>query len=81
MMICTCQPPKANGLAAQLQQIAQIIQVRAALGVSRQIFFCGVGNFDTHSNQIVLQNALLAQISAAMSAFYAATVELGCRTA
>ncbi len=29
------------GLGAQLKQIAQIIQVRAALGVSRQIFFCG----------------------------------------
>jgi uncharacterized protein (DUF1501 family) len=69
--------PTANGLAAQLQQIAQIIQVRAALGVSRQIFFCGVGNFDTHSNQLVLQNGLLAQISAAMNAFYNATVEMG----
>lgn len=69
--------PTGNGLAAQLQQIAQIIQVRAALGVSRQIFFCGVGNFDTHSNQLVLQNALLAQLSAAMNSFYAATVEMG----
>src|SRR6202012_5478493 len=38
----------AGGLGAQLQQIAQIIQVRAALGVNRQIFFCAVGNFDTH---------------------------------
>jgi uncharacterized protein (DUF1501 family) len=62
---------------SQLQQIAQIIQVRAALGVSRQIFFCGVGNFDTHSNQLALQNALLASLSPALSAFYAATVEMG----
>lgn len=71
------QFPAANGLAAQLKQIAQIIQVRSALGVNRQIFFCGVGNFDTHSNQLVLQNALLAQMSAAMNAFYSATVEMG----
>jgi uncharacterized protein (DUF1501 family) len=69
--------PANNGLAAQLQQIAQIIQVRAALGVSRQIFFCGIGNFDTHSDQLVLQNALLAGISPALAAFYAATVEMG----
>jgi len=69
--------PTGNALGAQLQQIAQIIQVRAALGVSRQIFFCGVGNFDTHSNQLALQNALLASISPALAAFYAATVELG----
>jgi uncharacterized protein (DUF1501 family) len=67
----------AGPLALQLQQIAQIIQVRAALGVSRQIFFCGIGNFDTHSNQLSLQNALLASISLALAAFYAATVEMG----
>jgi uncharacterized protein (DUF1501 family) len=67
----------AGGLGAQLQQIAQIIQVRAALGVSRQIFFAGIGNFDTHSNQLALQNALLAGISPALSAFYNATVEMG----
>jgi uncharacterized protein (DUF1501 family) len=67
----------ANGLASQLQQIAQIIQVRTALGVSRQIFFCGIGNFDTHADQLVLQNALLAAISPALAAFYAATVEMG----
>jgi uncharacterized protein (DUF1501 family) len=69
--------PANNALAAQLKQIAQIIQVRAALGVSRQIFFCGIGNFDTHSNQLALQNALLAGISPALAAFYAATVEMG----
>jgi len=69
--------PTGNALASQLQQIAQIIQVRAALGVSRQIFFCGIGNFDTHSNQLALQNALLASISPALAAFYAATVEMG----
>jgi uncharacterized protein (DUF1501 family) len=69
--------PTGNALAAQLQQIAQIIQVRAALGVSRQIFFCGIGNFDTHSDQLALQNALLAGFSPALAAFYAATVEMG----
>ena len=69
--------PTGNGLAAQLQQIAQIIQVRAALGVQRQIFFAGIGNFDTHSDQLPLQAALLSGISPAMAAFYNATVEMG----
>ncbi len=69
--------PSANGLAAQLQQIAQIIQVRSALSVDRQIFFCGIGNFDTHSTQLQTQATLLGQISAAMGAFYNATKELG----
>jgi uncharacterized protein (DUF1501 family) len=69
--------PANNGLAAQLKQIAQIIQVRAALGVQRQIFFAGIGNFDTHAGQLALQASLLAQISPALLAFYNATVELG----
>jgi uncharacterized protein (DUF1501 family) len=69
--------PANNGLASQLKQVAQLIQVRAALGVQRQIFFAGIGNFDTHSDQITLQSGLLASISAAMGAFYNATVELG----
>ena len=69
--------PTNSPLAAQLKQIAQIIQVRAALGVSRQIFFASVGNFDTHANQLVLQSALLASVSPALNAFYLATQELG----
>jgi uncharacterized protein (DUF1501 family) len=68
--------PANNGLAAQLKQIAQIIQVRAALNVQRQIFFAGIGNFDTHADQLTLQSTLLAEISPAMAAFYDATVEL-----
>jgi uncharacterized protein (DUF1501 family) len=72
--------PTANGLAAQLKQVAQIIQVRAALGVQRQIFFAGIGNFDTHSDQIDLQSQLLAGISPALAAFYQATQELGVST-
>jgi uncharacterized protein (DUF1501 family) len=69
--------PANNTLAAQLKQIAQIIQVRSALGVNRQIFFAGVGNFDTHSDQLDLQGTLLASISPALAAFYQATQELG----
>ena len=66
----------ASGLGAQLKQIAQIIQARAALGVTRQIFFAGIGNFDTHSDQLTLQGNLLAQIGPALAAFYQATQEL-----
>jgi uncharacterized protein (DUF1501 family) len=69
--------PANNSLASQLKQIAQIIQVRAALGVSRQIFFASLGNFDTHAGQLSIQGGLLAQLSPALAAFYAATQELG----
>ena len=69
--------PANNGLAAQLQQVAEIIAIRSALSVDRQIFFCGIGNFDTHSTQLATQATLLSGISAAIGAFYQATQELG----
>ncbi len=64
-------------LGQQLQQIAQIIQVRAQLGMKRQIFFCSLTGFDTHYNQMLYQQNSLAPLSQGMSAFYKATQELG----
>jgi uncharacterized protein (DUF1501 family) len=72
--------PANNPFATQLQQIAQLMQVRSSFGVNRQIFFAGVGNFDTHANQFAQQSVLLAQFSSALSAFYRATQELGIAT-
>jgi uncharacterized protein (DUF1501 family) len=64
-------------IGKQLQQVAQIIQLRGSTGMSRQVFFCSLGGFDTHSGQSWQQWDLLKQISAAMMAFYNATVEMG----
>ena len=69
--------PANNPFAKQLQQIAQLMQVRTSFNVNRQIFFAGVGSFDTHANQLGQQSTLLSQFSAAVSAFYRATMELG----
>ena len=69
--------PANSGLAAQLQQVAKIIQVRQALGLGRQIFFVQTGGFDTHSDQLNAHNQLYADISTSLAAFYQATVELG----
>jgi uncharacterized protein (DUF1501 family) len=70
------QFPKTS-LGAQLQQVAEIIQVHSALGMRRQIFFCSLGGFDTHTNEINTHNMLYPQLSAALAAFYDATQELG----
>jgi len=67
-------------IGQQMQQIAQIIQVRSALGMSRQIFFCSTGGFDTHANEIATHNQLYPNLDGALSAFYQATVELGVNT-
>jgi uncharacterized protein (DUF1501 family) len=66
-----------TSLAAQLQQIAQIIQVRSALGTGRQIFFATQTGYDLHADQVSLHPSLLQDMNAAISAFYQATVELG----
>jgi uncharacterized protein (DUF1501 family) len=66
-----------SGLGNQLRQVAQIIQVRAALGLPRQIFFVSMGGYDTHSDQLSAQASLFSDLSQSMSAFYQATVEMG----
>jgi uncharacterized protein (DUF1501 family) len=71
------QFPAGNPLAAQLQTVARIVKVRSTLGLSRQIFYCELGGFDTHGGQLAIQSALLQQLSQAVLAFYHATQELG----
>ena len=66
-------------LARQLRQVANIIQVHSRLGnpgLNRQIFFCSVGGFDTHTGQLPDQNRLFGILDGAMGAFYNATVEM-----
>ncbi len=72
----TVFPTAGNTFAGQLQEVAKLIQVRAALGVTRQIFFVGAGNFDTHGDQLPQQAALLAKVSAAVGAFYQSLQEM-----
>ncbi|MBV9506333.1 MAG: DUF1501 domain-containing protein, partial [Acidobacteriia bacterium] len=73
----TLQTPfPATGLGNQLLQVAKVISLSATLGVKRQIFFCSIGGFDTHTNQLTTQPGLLQQLSDAMAAFYNATIEL-----
>ncbi len=54
----------------QLKQIARLIKNRTALNVNRQIFFCTIDGFDTHTGQINGQASLLALFSQASRAFY-----------
>ena len=68
--------PTTTPFGAQLAEVAKLINVRAALGVKRQIFFVGAGNFDTHSGQLDAQATLLAEVSPALAAFYQALQEM-----
>jgi len=82
-----------TSLGNQLKQIAKLIKIKDAAGITmkRQIFFCSVGGFDTHTNetgsdpanpaggaaQSGTQGGLLTQISQAMKAFYDEMVAQG----
>jgi uncharacterized protein (DUF1501 family) len=85
-VINTPFPNPSTSLSRQLLQVARLIKActdpTAGINMKRQIFFCQIGGFDTHSNQTSGtfgggQGNLLTQVSAAMRAFYDATVELG----
>jgi len=69
--------PTGNRLARQMQVVARLIGANAALGVKRQVFFVSLGGFDTHNSLMSRHQRLLTWLDGAMSAFYAATVELG----
>jgi uncharacterized protein (DUF1501 family) len=64
-------------IGTQLSQVAKIIQVRAALGASRQIFFCAQNGYDTHSNQLASQVSLFSNLAGGLLAFDNALSALG----
>ena len=67
----------ATNLGQQLSMIAKLIAARTNLSMKRQIFFCSVGGYDTHGDQLAGQAALLTELSQGLNSFYNATVELG----
>lgn len=78
--ITTVFPP--TYFASQLRMIARMIKASQtpALGQCRQIYFAGLGGFDTHTAQMSDQYGhaeYLGQLSGALSAFRAALAEIG----
>lgn len=69
-----------TGIGNQLRQVAKLIKIKDTLGMKRQIFFCSLGGFDTHTNETSVtptapngsggQGNLLTQFSQAARAFY-----------
>lgn len=59
-----------TSIGLQLKQVARLIKKRLDLNINRQIFYCQINGFDTHSTQITGQNNLLGQFSQAARAFY-----------
>ena len=79
--LAAAPPPAAafqeDRLGAQLRMVARIIAAREALGVKRQVFFVGAGDFDLHDGLVSRHPPLLTMINGALDSFYRATEELG----
>lgn len=66
-----------TSLWVQLNTVAKLIAQRSALDMTRQIFFVGIGGFDSHDRQLVEHPRLLADLSRSLRAFHDAMSELG----
>lgn len=64
-------------LGQQLKMVARLISAQTALGLRRQVFYCSIGGYDTHSEQLDSHAGSVSELSNAMAAFYSATTELG----
>jgi uncharacterized protein (DUF1501 family) len=66
-----------TALGTQLKEVARLIRLRSQQGPGRQVFFCTLGGFDTHSGQDWQQWDLFVQLSQALDAFFHAMGEVG----
>lgn len=66
-----------SALGRQLHMAARMIQARTNVGAARQMFFVGMGGWDTHDEQFTRQAALLGDLSDSLKAFQEAMDELG----
>jgi len=74
-----------SGISNQLKQVAKIIRLNQqgsfVPSLTRQIFFVSQGGYDTHQDQPADQGGNFTDLSAAMNAFYGATLEFGLQNA
>lgn len=66
-----------TSIASQLKAVAKLLEARSTTGLQRQVFFVSLNGFDTHSNQLNVQQTLFGQLAPALLAFYNATSALG----
>lgn len=61
--------PADNELATELEAVARLASMHASLGVSRQVFFCRVHGFDTHTGHLAAQPELFRLLDDALAFF------------
>lgn len=66
-----------SAIGRQLRLAARMISTHNRVGASRQMYFVGMGGWDTHDDQLATQARLLGELSAGLGAFQSAMDELG----
>jgi uncharacterized protein (DUF1501 family) len=66
-----------TGLGNQMREVVKLIRLRSQIGPGRQVFFCSMGGFDTHTRRMAITLGAPRELANALSAFYNATVEAG----
>jgi uncharacterized protein (DUF1501 family) len=66
-----------TSLGNQLKTIAKLIAGREAIGNHRQIFFCSIGGYDTHADQLSAHGNLMGELANSLKAFSNAMIALG----
>ncbi|WP_299492094.1 DUF1501 domain-containing protein [uncultured Shewanella sp.] len=69
--------PTGNTLASQLARATDLIRIGKQKGLSRQVFFVGLGGWDTHNNQISNHPKLLKLLNDALFYFYQTHLAIG----
>ena len=70
-------PFSDNQFSNNLKFIANVINARESIGQKRQVFFILFGGWDHHDGTIQQQQQMLPVVSAGLSEFYNALVEMG----
>lgn len=69
--------PSSGDLQSQLHLVARMISAREQLNMERQVFFVGLGGWDTHSNQNIRLVPLLTELNEALTNFQTAITAMG----
>jgi uncharacterized protein (DUF1501 family) len=73
-------PAASGSLGQQLQQVAQIMLANkngTGLNMQKQIFFCSLGGFDTHTGELEAHNNLYPQLDSAITTFWTVLNDIG----
>ena len=66
-----------SSLGRQLEQATRLLSVQSQLGMSRQLFFAGMGGFDNHEDLLTNHATLMQTLDASIGAFFQNLEQMG----